>query len=113
MVPDEVDTVLLTHCHPDHIGGLLDAEQRPVYQHADIFLHPLEAEHWWDDNTLNSADARAARNFRFVRQTLQACSKQVRFSMRTVLPKGSCRSGYPATRPDIPGFSFTRMTRTY
>ena len=41
--PDEVDTVLLTHCHPDHIGGLLDTEKQPVFQHADIMLHPLEA----------------------------------------------------------------------
>ena len=32
--PDDIDTVLLTHCHPDHIGGLLDPEIKPVLKHA-------------------------------------------------------------------------------
>lgn len=68
--PDDIDTVLLTHCHPDHIGGLLDTEKMPVFKHAEIMLHPLEAQHWQDDKKLETANERGQRNFRLVRQTL-------------------------------------------
>jgi glyoxylase-like metal-dependent hydrolase (beta-lactamase superfamily II) len=47
--PDEIDAVLLTHCH---IGGLLDADGKPVYPRAAIYLHPLEADYWLDDDNL-------------------------------------------------------------
>jgi glyoxylase-like metal-dependent hydrolase (beta-lactamase superfamily II) len=75
--PDDVD-VLLTHAHPDHIGGLLDANGAPRYRHARLYLHPLEAEYWQDDAMLNRANE-GQRNFALARRTLDAYSRSLGF----------------------------------
>lgn len=68
--PEEIDTVLLTHGHPDHIGGLLDAEARPVFTRAKVYIHPLEVDHWLDDDKRLRAVERVQRIFALVRRTL-------------------------------------------
>jgi glyoxylase-like metal-dependent hydrolase (beta-lactamase superfamily II) len=44
--PDDVDTVILTHAHYDHIGGAVDADGRLAFPQARHYLSELEWEFW-------------------------------------------------------------------
>jgi len=55
--PCDVDTVILTHAHPDHIGGALDPFGRPAFPHARYVLSEVEWEFWTGART----DLRALR----------------------------------------------------
>lgn len=43
---DAITHVLLTHAHFDHMGGLLDAENRPIFRRAVHLCFPEEVEFW-------------------------------------------------------------------
>jgi hypothetical protein len=40
--PEEFDTVLVTHIHPDHTSGLLDTEGKPAFPRAEVIVHEDE-----------------------------------------------------------------------
>lgn len=44
--PAEIDTVVLSHCHLDHIGGNADAGGRPNYPNARYVIHKTEWDYW-------------------------------------------------------------------
>lgn len=44
--PKDVDTIVITHAHPDHIGGAVDARGYPVFPNACICVSELEQEFW-------------------------------------------------------------------
>ncbi len=47
---NEIDTILLTHMHPDHSAGLTDmATGTAHYANAELVVHENEPRHWFDD----------------------------------------------------------------
>jgi glyoxylase-like metal-dependent hydrolase (beta-lactamase superfamily II) len=48
--PAAIDTVILTHMHPDHSAGLTDrATGERNYPNAALVMHENEPAHWFDD----------------------------------------------------------------
>ena len=44
--PRNVDYVLLTHLHPDHVGGLIDKDGKAVFPNAKVYVSFEEWKHW-------------------------------------------------------------------
>jgi glyoxylase-like metal-dependent hydrolase (beta-lactamase superfamily II) len=44
--PEEVDIVLLTHLHSDHIGGLTTQDGKRVFPNADVYVAKAESDFW-------------------------------------------------------------------
>jgi len=53
--PSNVDAVVISHFHLDHIGGLVDAENRPVFANAEVFVPTPEWDFWMSETELNKA----------------------------------------------------------
>lgn len=50
VAPADIDTILLTHMHPDHSAGLTDlATGKAHYANAELVCHEGEPKHWFDD----------------------------------------------------------------
>ncbi|KAE9628636.1 MBL fold metallo-hydrolase [Parasedimentitalea maritima] len=50
--PSDIDTVLLTHIHPDHSGGLVNGEGKAVFENAELAVSKTEWDFWYDDSIL-------------------------------------------------------------
>ncbi len=62
--PEEVKTVLISHFHPDHINGLLTAENEPAFPAARIGVPREEVDFWLTDaNDPGSADPSLSSHF--------------------------------------------------
>lgn len=62
MVPDDVDTILLTHMHGDHIGGLRKGEH-PMFPNAVLKIPAPEFEYWTSDEILAGIPENQRRSF--------------------------------------------------
>jgi glyoxylase-like metal-dependent hydrolase (beta-lactamase superfamily II) len=60
--PADIETVLLTHMHPDHSAGLTDMTTgRRNFPNAELVMHENEPAHWFDDAKMARATERHKR----------------------------------------------------
>lgn len=51
VAPEEVTDVIFTHAHPDHLWGLLDDFDEPLFPHAALKMGRAEFDYWTDPAT--------------------------------------------------------------
>lgn len=67
--PEQVDTILLTHLHLDHVCGLVDAQHKPVFANATVYAAKAEADYWLDPQAMVKAPAGAREFFKIAQDS--------------------------------------------
>jgi glyoxylase-like metal-dependent hydrolase (beta-lactamase superfamily II) len=67
--PEQVDTILLTHLHLDHVCGLVDAQKQALFTHATVYTAKAEADYWLDPAALAKAPAGAREFFKIAQDS--------------------------------------------
>lgn len=61
VAPEDVTHVVFTHGHPDHLWGVLDDFDDPLFYEAEHMIGRVEWDYWMNENTVDSiGEARAA-----------------------------------------------------
>lgn len=61
LTPDDITHVVFTHAHPDHLWGILDDFDDPVFPDAEVMIGQTEWDYWTDPDTVDTiGEARAS-----------------------------------------------------
>ena len=76
---NNVDIVIISHFHGDHINGLLAAENKPAFPNAEIMVPATEWEFWMDDGEMSKGMGNPILegNFKNARRVFDALGRKV------------------------------------
>jgi glyoxylase-like metal-dependent hydrolase (beta-lactamase superfamily II) len=78
VAPADIDSIVMTHMHPDHEAGLIDSSGKAVFPRAELILHENELAFWKDDGAMARATTEGQGDFHLARAALAAYGDRVR-----------------------------------
>jgi len=49
ITPESIDSIFITHAHPDHVGGALNSKGEPIFAHATYYIYRTEWDFWFSE----------------------------------------------------------------
>ena len=77
IAPKDVDQIVISHFHPDHINGIKDKDNALIFADAEIMVPEPEWAYWMDDATMNAAPADQKLTFLNQRRIFSNIAEQV------------------------------------
>lgn len=78
IAPEAIDTVVISHFHPDHIDGIKTKDGTKVFRNAEILVPEPEWTFWMDDGNMSRAKGAVHRYFLNARRIFKDIAKEVR-----------------------------------
>ena len=76
--PKAIDTILISHFHPDHIDGLKNKDGEKVFPNAEILVPEPEWAFWMNDANMGPAQGAVKRYFLNARRIFKDIAGEVR-----------------------------------
>jgi glyoxylase-like metal-dependent hydrolase (beta-lactamase superfamily II) len=80
IMPADIDTVIITHAHPDHIGGTLNDEGKPIYANAQYYIFKREWDFWFSETAVSKAPGKhvtiARKNLEPIQERIQMLEQE-------------------------------------
>jgi glyoxylase-like metal-dependent hydrolase (beta-lactamase superfamily II) len=51
--PEDVDAVVISHAHPDHVGGIVDDNGKLLFPNAQYYMPQSDLEFWTDEKKMD------------------------------------------------------------
>lgn len=75
--PEQVDAVIVSHFHGDHIQGIRAQDGQPVFRNASLHVSEPEWAFWMDDGQMSRAPEAMQNAFKGVRRVFAPVAKDV------------------------------------
>ena len=108
--PEQVDAVLITHMHGDHVGGLV-ADGKIAFPNATVHAEQRDAAFWLDKAQLDKAPEAMKDFFRGAQMSLAPTSPPAASRPSTARSSSSPASARSPRRGIRPGTASTRSSR--
>jgi len=76
--PKAIDTILISHFHPDHIDGIKSKDGTKIFPNAEILVPEPEWTFWMDESNMGMAKGPVHRYFLNARRIFKDTAREVR-----------------------------------
>lgn len=114
--PSQIDTVVITHLHPDHACGVATAEGKMAFPNAEVRVAKAESDYWLNPQVEEKAPAEYKPFFKMIKDAIQPyknANKFKPFTPKEEIVPGLVAIPTPGHTPGHTSYQFSSKNETF